>query len=232
MKQKYRYGTTHYISFSKRFRAHLKLLLLFTAIILIAAGVLAYDIYNKSQAPATPVSNTSIKPVNFANEYFSTPYFKFTDSGDWKLINSQSTNTKFVFQKFLPNSDLVQHQLIIYVNSTPSPLDLAASRVLPVSLNSDNNALTPSQVSEHCGKTYKPGEVHRVKLRQVNGATLLCDPEQGQFRVIFAKAGGDYNLNLKRANGTTANYIIIYQNQKIDPDPDTVMQIASSFQAT
>jgi hypothetical protein len=67
--------------------------------------------------------------------------------------------------------------------------------------------------------------------RQVDGATLLCDPEQGQFRVVISKKGADYNLNLKRSNGAMARYIIIYQNQKLDPDPETIMRIARSFQA-
>jgi hypothetical protein len=232
MKQKYRYGTTKYISFRKRFRAHLNVLLVFLAFALIAACILAYDIYSKNQTPPTPVSNTTVKTINFDNQYFSTPYFRFTDSGNWQFIKSQSTGAKFVFQKFLPNSDLVQHQLMVYINFTPPPLELAASRVLPVNLNSDANSFKPSQVSDHCGKSYKQGELHKVETRRLDGTTLLCDPEQGQFRVVLAKAGGDYNFKLKRSNGEVANYIIIYQNQKIDPDTDTVMQIANSFQAT
>jgi hypothetical protein len=131
----------------------------------------------------------------------------------------------------LPNSELVQHQLFVYVNSTPPPLDLAASRVLPVEINGENNGFKPKEVSDHCGKLYKAGEPHKVEPRQISGATLLCDPEQGQLRVILAKPGGDYNLKLKRSNGTFVNYIIIYQNQKIDPDTATATQIAQSFQS-
>jgi hypothetical protein len=231
MKQKYRYRTLKYISLRERFSLHFKILAVFVLALLIGAGVLIYDIYNKNQAPATPVSKTTVKAITFDNKFFSTPYFRFTDSEDWQFVKSLSTGSKFVFQKFLHNSSLVQHQLIVYVNSTPPPNDLAASRVLPVNVNTENNSFSPEEVSGHCGTTYKLGELHKVMLRRVNGSTLLCDPDQGQFRVVIAKAGGDYNLRLKRADGTMANYIIIYQNQKIDPDSDTVMQIASSFQA-
>jgi hypothetical protein len=232
MKQKYSLKANKYISLRERFTLHLKVLVAFLALILIGGGALIYDFYTKNQKPATPTSKATVKTVSFDNKFFSTAYFRFTDSGDWKFIPNQSTKSKFVFQKYLNNSDLVQHQLIVYVNSTPQLLDLAASRVLPVELNRESNSFTPMEVSKHCGTTYKPGELHKVEMRQISGSTLLCDPEQGQFRVILAKTGGDYNLKLKRSDGSTANYIIIYQNQKIDPDTSTILQIASSFYAT
>jgi hypothetical protein len=231
VKQKYRYGTSKYISFSERFHFHLKFLLLFIFVLLLAVAALIYSIHTQNRTPQTPVSKATVKSVNFDTDFFSTPYFKFSDSGKWNFIKSQSTAKKFVFHKYLPNSDLVQHQLIVYINDTPLSLELAASRVLPVGINDQNNGFVPTKVSDHCGKFYKPGELHKVQPRQIEGSTLLCDPEQGQFRVVIAKAGGDYNLKLKRADGTTANYIIIYQNQKIDPDSDTAMQIAETFQA-
>jgi hypothetical protein len=231
VKQKYRYGTTKYISFGERFHFHLKFLLIFIFLLMVGAGVLIYNIYTQNSAPQVPLSSATVKNITFDNEFFSTPYFRFTDSGRWKLIAAQSTANKFVFQKFLSNSNLVQHQLIVYINTTPPPLELAASRVLPVQLNGQDDAFIPMQVSDNCSKAYKPGELHKVGLRQIEGATLLCDPDQGQFRVVLAKAGGDYNLKLKRADGIHANYIIIYQNQKIDPDTDSVMQIAQSFQS-
>lgn len=231
MKQQFRHGTKKYISFHRRFAVYFKVLLVCLFIALAVAAVLILDIDKNDKTPKAPISKATVKKITFNDKYFSTPYFKFTDSGKWNFIKSQSTASKFVFQKFLPNSKLVQHQLIVYVNSTPLPLDLAASRVLPVALNSQGDGFTPTRVSEHCGKTYEPGELHKVMPRQVDGSTLLCDPDQGQFRVILAKEGGDYNLKLKRANGSVANYIIIYQNQKIDPDADTIMQVASSFRA-
>jgi hypothetical protein len=231
MKQKYRYGTNKYISLGERFGFRLKILMVFIAVILIAGGALLYDVLTNESIPQTPTSPTRTKNVAFDNKSFSSPYFRFTDTGDWKFIANQSTPNKIVFQKYLPNSELVQHQLFVYVNTTVPSLELATSRVLPVEINDENNKLKPLSVSDHCGASYKSGELHRVQSRQLNGATLLCDPEQGQFRVVFAKVGGDYNLKLKRADGSVANYIIIYQNQKIDPDPDTVMQIADSFQS-
>jgi|GEM_PF-1189809 len=231
MKQKYRYGTKKYISPRESFGFRLKLLLVVLATILIAAGVFLYDFLTNDAAPQTPKSPTVVKSVNFDTKYFTSPYFRFTDSDEWNFIQSQSMANKFVFQKYLPKSTLVQHQLIVYINTTPIPLDLAASRVVPVQINADNNGFTPGEVSGHCGKSYTPNEPHRVESRQISGTTMLCDPDQGQFRVVFAKVGGDYNLKLKRADGSYANYIIIYQNQKLDPDTSTVEQIASSFQA-
>jgi hypothetical protein len=231
MKQKYRIGTPNYIAPGENFRLRLKFLFLFVFFVIIALSGFLIDFYNKKQTPQEPVSKTTFKNITFQDKEFTSPYFKFKDSEDWKFIPSQSTSNKFVFQKYLPNSNLVQHQLMVYVNYTPPPLELASSRVLPVDINSEMNGFDPASVSAHCGTTYKPGELHKVIPRQVDGATMLCDPEQGQFRVIIAKKGGDYNLKLKRANGTETNYIIIYQNQKVNPDTETIIQIANSFQS-
>jgi len=231
MKQKYRYGTNKYISPRESFGFRFKILLVVLAPVVIAAGIFLYDFLTNDAAPAAPTSPTVIKPVTFDNKYFSSPYFRFTDSGDWQFIKNQSTANKFVFQKYLSNITLVQHQLIVYINTTPIALDLAASRVLPVQFNADSNGFNPGEVSDACGKTYGPNEPHREQNRQISGTTMLCDPDQGQLRVVFAKVGGDYNLKLKRADGSYVNYIIIYQNQKLDPDTSTVEQIASSFQA-
>ncbi len=231
MKQKYKLGTGKYISQRERFTWHLKLLLILLIVVVLGSGVFLYDFYHKKQNPQTPTTKTTIKKITFEDKNFSTAYFSFKDSEAWNFIDSQSTANKFVFQKYLPKSTLVQHQLIVYINTTPPPLDLAASRVLPIEINDDGKTFKVSQVSDHCGTSYKPGEIHRVSTRQISGATLLCDPDQGQFRVVFSQIGGDYNLKLKRDNGTTANYIIIYQNQKIDPNSDTLMQVGDSFKA-
>jgi hypothetical protein len=231
MKQKYRYGSSKYIAPAENFKFRFKLLLVVAAIVLVGSGLFLYDLVINSSTPLTPKTPTTVKSVAFDTKFFSSPYFRFTDSGSWELIKSQSTNNKFVFQKFLPNSSLVQHQLIIYINSTPPPLELSSSRVLPVSINDEINGFKPAGVSDHCGKLYGANELHKVQLRQISGTTMLCDPDQGQVRVILAKTGGDYNLKLKRSDGSFANYIIIYQNQKLDPDTTTVEQIASSFQS-
>jgi hypothetical protein len=231
MKQRYRYGTKKYISPAESFGFRFKLLLVVVAVVLIAIGAFLYDFLTNDATPQKPTSPTVVKSVSFDSKYFSTPYFRFTDSGNWNFINSQSTGSKYVFQKYLSNSTLVQHQLIVYVNTTPPPLDLASSRVLPVQVNEDGGGFKAGQVSDHCGKLYGPNEPHRVQPRQISGTTILCDPDQGQFRVVIGQTGGDYNLKLKRSDGSFANYVIIYQNQKLDPDIDTVEQIAGSFQA-
>jgi hypothetical protein len=232
MKQKYRVGSGKYIAPGENFRRRFKVLAIFILIVGIIASVFVYDFYKKDMPPQAPLSKTTIKKITFDDKGFSTPYFKFKDKEVWQFIPNQSTKNKYVFQKFLPNSELVQHQLTVYINNTPPPLELASSRVLPVELNSSDKGMKPSSVSEHCGKAYKPNELHKVMNRLIDNTTILCDPDQGQFRVVLAKLGGDYNLKLKRADGTTANYIIIYQNQKLEPDTDTVMQIANTFQST
>jgi hypothetical protein len=231
MKQKYRYGTKKYISPAESFGFRVKILVVFTLVVLVGGGIFLYDWATNDNKPQTPTSPTVIKPVSFDTKYFSSPYFRFTDSGNWEFIQSQSATNKYVFQKYLPNSTLVQHQLIVYINTTPPPLELAASRVLPIQINDGGNGFKLGEVSGHCGKMYGAGEPHRVQLRQISGATMLCDPDQAQLRVVLAKSGGNYNLKLKRSDGSFADYVIIYQNQKLDPDTSTIEQVAGSFQA-
>jgi hypothetical protein len=231
MKQKYRYGTGKYISPAESLSFRFKLLVIFGFLFLAGSGAFLYDMLTNDSKPQTPTSPVVVKNVSFDNNYFSSSFFRFTDSGNWSLIKNQSTNNKIVFQKYLTNSNLVQHQLIVYINSTPLSLDLASSRLLPVTINEASNGFTAGQVSDTCAKTYGPSELHKIQLKQISGATLLCDPDQGQFRAVLSRIGGDYNLKLKRSDGSVANYIIIYQNQKLDPDTDTLNQIASSFQA-
>lgn len=229
MQEVYRHGSRHYISWSRGFRRRKRLLGIVLLLLFLAAGFIARDLYfvNKAGAPVT--SKTTIKSVSFDGNHFSTPYFQFAESGTWKLAEAESNPSKYVWKKYQGSSPVVQHQLIVYVNQTPPPPELAAAAALPVKIK--DSSFEAGVPSPHCGGLFEPGEPRRVRPQTVGGTTILCDPDMGQRRVIFGSVGGDYNLRLKRSDGSSARYVIIYKDQRISSDDEILTQIADSFKA-
>jgi hypothetical protein len=135
---------------------------------------------------------TANRSAHFTRRYFGasasykTNFFQFRDSGKWSLNDKESTANKFVYYKYHGLETL--RQLVIYVNQTPPPLELAATRVLPTHII-NGQTLDPVNVSPTCTGAYSAGQLHQVKEVTFSGTTIL------------------------------------------DPGPDTLKNIVSSFQA-
>lgn len=157
---------------------------------------------------------------------FTNDYFQFDDTDTWVLDKKDSTPTKFVYHRFRKN--VMEAEMMIYINQVPIPLYLATPRVLPVRIVNDNSFMATS-VSEPCGNGYAKGELHRVKEASVGGATMLCDPDSPQYYVVFSEIGGDYQLKLRRPNGQHIQFVITYKDLGLDPQSDSILSIANSF---
>lgn len=157
---------------------------------------------------------------------FTSPYFEFRDTGKWVLDEKNSTPSKFTYTKF--HGQEVRGQLSVYVNETPIALFLASSRALPVRVV-NYNSFDVTSVSSQCSQQYQPGELHKVKVVNINGAAMLCDPDTSAYSVELAQITGDYRLNLRKANGSPIQIIIIYKSLETTPKPDSILQIAKSF---
>lgn len=192
----------------------------------IAVGVYIYfGFHNAKQVkPVTSaVQNTEItgNKSTFFNDYFS-----FQDTDTWILDKNNSNATKLTYHKFRKN--IMEAELVVYINHVPIPLYLATPRVLPVRIVNDNSFFATT-VSDPCVNAYAKGELHKVKEVSVGLATMLCDPDSPQYFVQFGEVGGNYQLNLKRSNGAPIQFVITYKDTSLDPQPDAILNIANSF---
>lgn len=208
------------------FRRHLILTLL-ALIPFIAVGVFIY-MGLRQPNQTNPVTSAVENTVITGNKQtFTSQYFQFQDTDSWVLDKKNSTPTKLKIDKYRKN--VMEAEMMVYVNQVPIPLYLATPRVLPVRIVSDNRLLA-TNVSMPCGSFYKKGELHKVKEVTLNGAILLCDPDSPQYYVVLSEVGGDYQLKLKLSNGQPIQFVITYKDLGLNAQPDSIMNIANSFQ--
>jgi hypothetical protein len=211
---------SHYSNFRRN--------LIVTLIFLIAIGGIAYFIYTglHHQPANSAISKAEITEITGNKKTFTNDYFEFKDTGDWVLDKDSTKPDRIVYHKFRKNDQ--QHELIVYINQVPIPLYLATQRALPVRIV-NNNSFQVTNVSNPCGSLYAKGEPHKVKEMVVNNTTMLCDPDAQQYFVVIGEVNGNYVLNLKRSNGTPIQFIITYKDTGADAQPDSLLNIASSF---
>ncbi len=197
---------------------------------LLAASILAIGafIFFDSRSGGQPSSTSKPEKSVIADTLttFKSPYFEFQDTGKWVLDQKNSTPTKFTYIKF--HGEDVRAQLIIYIDETPIPLNLASSRVLPVRVVG-YNSLDATSISGRCLDQYQAGELHKVKIVNIDGANMLCDPDSSAYTIVLAEINGDYKLNLKRTDGTPLQAVVTFRDVTLDPKPDSLLQIAKTF---
>jgi hypothetical protein len=196
------------------------------AVLGVGVFLLVKDVRKSPEKPQT--SNIENIEVSDNVTTFTSPYFKFRDNGKWVLDAKNSTDNKFIYTKF-KGLDAV-YQMIVYVNQVPIANQLATARVLPVRIVNDNS-FDVTNVSDPCLKYYAPSDLHNVKTVNINEATMLCDPETPQYNVQLAQITGNYQLHLKRADGTPITFVITFHDGNLEPGPQTLLRVASSFKA-
>ena len=178
---------------------------------------------DKSQPKTSLAENTNISDNAIT---FQTDFFEFQDIGKWVLNKSETTAQKFVYFKY--RGVQPQQQLTIYVNQEPIPLYLSTSRVIPVRIVNDNS-LDVTNVYGPCGNTYGPDELHQVKVVTIEGSKMLCDPDTPQYSVVLSEVGGNWQLDMKRKNGTLIKVVITFKDITFNPGPESILRIADSF---
>src|SRR5437016_904607 len=103
------------------FRRHF----LLTIVVVGIVGILSVFIYANTLGSHTPkpVSATAVTTVYDPKETFIGPYFQFQDTGKWSQDKHDSTANKLVYQKYRGN--VLEHELDVYINQIPIPLNLA-----------------------------------------------------------------------------------------------------------
>jgi hypothetical protein len=202
---------------------------LLTILILLALfGGVGYFIYSglRVASKPSPLSAVERTEISGAQATFTNDYFEFHDSGSWIVDKNNSSSQKMVYHKF--NKNVIQAEMIVYINQDPIPLYSAVPRALPIRIINDNS-FQVTNVSNPCVDQYAKGELHKIKAIAINNATILCDPDSPQYFVALSEINGDYHLHLKTSKGTPIEFVITYKNLDLDPRPDNLINIAGSF---
>ncbi len=229
MSNKYKIGVNH--ARQRRFLRSARVFIIIVIVLLLIAGlfilidaILQNRKANTPSEATTPVSS-SIAP---SIEIFTSPYFQFQTDKNWRFIANESTGTKFVYRRGTDN--LVSGDMTVYINSGPA--DTQATRVLPVTLQSDPNKLKASFVSEHCSKNLAKeirdttGEITLT----LNSVRFLCDADGTNYTIIVGLENGTFSMNFKRPDGTNATYIVFFRDLRFSAEPSEFETIMNSFQ--
>ena len=165
----------------------------------IAVGAYIYFGFHNAKQVKPVTSAIENTQISTNKSTFFSDYFQFQDTDSWVFDKNNSTATKLTYHKFRKN--VMEAELVVYINQVPIPLYLATPRVLPVRIV-NSNSLVATSVSDPCGNTYAKGELHKVKEVNIGFTTMLCDPDSPQYYVQLGEVGGNYQLGMKRANGT------------------------------
>jgi hypothetical protein len=193
-------------------------------------GILAYLILDLNN-----INNPNVKSARGATivqriagpKTFKSAYFEFSDTNNWEYAPNDSTSNKLTY--LLYNGGTPESSLTVYVNQTPVNDDLVATRVLPVSIVGDDS-LSVGDISVTCGSLYG-SEPKVVKTVSIGGTNFLCVPDSPEYLVIAGQTGGSYILSLRRSNGQMANYIIIYRDLSVNPNPQPFIDVMQTFKA-
>lgn len=217
-----------HFSYKKRrhFLGFLRLVVLLLILALIGGGIylakenLESSNYNSPEQTTAAPKVSSVAP---SVEIFRTPYFQFQASKNWLEDAQASGSGKYVYKSLKNN--LIEHQMTIYVNSSPS--DLAVTRVLVVEPDGEGG-LKPVKLSEHCGKpTNFTGS---KKVVNVDGVNVNCFSDDTRYTVLAGLAGASTNMSLPRPDDSQAAYTIYYTNVTAYPDAVQFQEIINSFQ--
>jgi hypothetical protein len=224
----YRHNEPLHINRQRKSRRWLRVLFALLIAVIVAGAILAYILLHLRTQSSKSVVGAKYTHNIAGPTVFKSEYFEFSDTAQWYFSPSNSTPYKFTY--LLNQDGVLGYSVSVYVNQRPAGEDLATTRVLPVQIK-NSNSFTIGQVSDPCGTLYKPSDLKFIKMVSLSGTTMECIPDSPQYIVIAGQVGGSFNLTLKRTNGQTANYIIIYHDLTATPDPGPFLKFMQSFQS-
>lgn len=211
----------------RRYRWRARLATMALLIFCVAAVAVIYNLYFTGSSGKSALGPTYTQRID-GPQLFRSSYFEFSDTSTWIYAPNDSTATKLTY--LLYEDGVPAHSLTVYVNQTPLQPNLAVTRVLPVQIK-NGNSFTIGSISAPCSSQYSATDLKRIRTLSISGTSMLCVPDSPQFSVVVGQVGGNYNLTLKRSDGQLANYIIIYLNLSVNPDPSPFLRIMQTFQA-
>jgi hypothetical protein len=212
----------------RRYRRWTRLLLFLLLVCVAAVAILAFYLFHYQHAGDKSAIGANYSQKIAGPQTFKSSYFQFSDTSNWVYAPNDSTANKLTY--LLYEAGVPAHSLTVYINQTPLQTDLAVTRALPVQIV-NGNAFSVGSLSAPCSTAYAPAAPKVIKPVLIGGTSILCVPDSPEYLVAVGQQGGDYNLTLKRSDGETAQYIIIYHNLSIDPDPSPFLRIMQTFKA-
>lgn len=193
----------------------------------LGAAAIRVDSYiqNKKNTPDQTTTEKTTAYFASSTKIFRTQYFQFQAQNNWTEIPAESTDNKFVYRG--QNKSLIEEELVVYVDDIPD--NLAATRILPVSL-SDEGHMIPSEVTDHCNESVG-GFKSNDKIIMYKKVKVNCDIDNTQYNVLIGLSGGTTEINLIRPDSTKTKYTLYYRNVKAVPDASGLIDIVKSFQA-
>jgi hypothetical protein len=192
----------------------------------VGLAFLYYENFRASNYNAPEQTTTTETSAYFAPSFkvLRSQFFQFQANNNWVEVPSESTANKFVYR--YNRSNLVEHELVVYVNEVPA--NVKANRVLPVEINMGNQ-LQRSSVSDHCNSLLK-SNTSTDPVITFQRVTFACNADSTNYSVIVGQQDGRTSLTMIRPDSTSAQYTILYNNLKATPDAGELYQIVDSFQ--
>src|SRR3990167_3863849 len=127
------------------FRRRLLVVVFALAVVGLAVFGLTYDLQNEQ--PKAVQSSVTKSEIKESTQTFKSPYFQFSDYGNWAYSKADSSEKEFVYYRY--RGLVIEHSLTFLVDQTPTPLFWPTTRVLPVRIV-NNSRLDPVTVAGPC----------------------------------------------------------------------------------
>ncbi len=226
-KQIYQVDRSVYAAQRRRYRRRVRLATIAILAVVLAAAAVAYNLYGPPHTSGKSAAGPTYTQRIAGPQLFRSSYFEFSDSSTWVYTSYDSTATMLTY--LLYESGVPAHSLTVYINQTPTQDDLAVNHVLPVQIK-NGNSFTVGSVSPACDSQDPNASSESIHTMTLSGSSIICRPDSPQFSMVVGQVGGNYNLSLRRSDGKMANYIIVYHNLTVNPDPAPFVRIMQSFQ--
>lgn len=227
-KQTYKIHRSLYAAYLRRYRR--QALLALSALLIFSLGTvaLAYSFYQSTFSTGRSSIGPAYTQQIAGPQLFRSSYFQFSDTSNWVYAANDSGVNKVTY--LLYEGGLPVHSLTVYVNQPPTQDGLAVNHVLPVQIEHDTS-FSVGNLSPACDAQDADAASEPIHSMTLSGVKMICRPDSPQFSAVVGQIGGDYNLSLKRSSGQIANYVIVYHNLSVNPDPSAFVRIMQSFQA-
>jgi hypothetical protein len=212
----------------KRFKRRLYFALLVLLIFLVILAFFVYkELHYSKQSGKSPVGKSFVQHIQ-GPQLYKDEYFEFWSSDKWTFDQNDSTNNRRVFLFY--QEGIVAGSLYVYINEAPYQADLYVDRAIPVAVKS-NSFSDIGNISAPCDTTYTPNEPKIIQTVSIDSTSIICVPGTPQYEIMLGQIGGNYILPMKRSDGQTENYTVIYLSSSFTPNPLPFTQILPTFRS-